>query len=253
MFINTNSTNRPKFTQQKINFNAFYVVTLIFSVLLYPVHVKAIQLPETENSHPESTSITQIATTLKVGDIVFIRVSARPFREVADATGTWTNHVGIVAGIDGSEPLIGESTFPFSRTTTFSKFVARSEQGHIAVSRLKSDLSLQQIQQIQLGVKQHSGVFYDTGFNLHSHREFCSRFVYEVVKDATGVSVGKIETFKEMLASRPDINLGFWRVWYFGQIPWERETITPASLLNSSELNPIFDGNVNSSNKLNRG
>ncbi|PRC94065.1 YebB family permuted papain-like enzyme [Solimicrobium silvestre] len=243
MFINTNSFHQSKF-------NPIYAFTLIAAVLFYPLHANAVQLPDVQNPTSQSTSIDQIAKTLKVGDLIFIRVSARPFREVADATGTWTNHVGIVTDIDGSEPLIGESTFPFSRTTTLTKFVARSEQGHVAVTRLKSDLSPQQIQMIQRGVKERSGIFYDTGFNLHSHKEFCSRFVYEVVKDATGVSIGKIETFKEMLASRPDINLGFWKVWYFGQIPWERETITPASLLNSPELNPIFNGNVDTTNHL---
>jgi len=253
MLINTNSFHRSKSIDQKINFNAFYALTLAFAVLLYPLRANANQLPDTSNSTSASTSIAQIAKTLKVGDLIFIRVSARPFREVASATGTWTNHVGIVTDIDGSEPLIGESTFPLSRTTTLTKFVTRSEQGRVAVTRLKFDLSPQQIQQIQLGVKERSGIFYDTGFNLHSHKEFCSRYVYEVVKEATGVSIGKIETFKEMLASRPDINLGFWKVWYFGQIPWERETITPASLLNSPGLNLIFNGNVNSSNKLNRG
>jgi len=62
--------------------------------------------------------LTALAPRLAVGDVVFIRVTARPFREVADATGSWTNHVG---------------------------------------------------------------VFYDTGFNLHSRRQFCSRFVREVL------------------------------------------------------------------------
>jgi hypothetical protein len=32
---------------------------------------------------------------MKVGDLVFIRVGVRPFLEVADATDSWTNHVGI--------------------------------------------------------------------------------------------------------------------------------------------------------------
>jgi hypothetical protein len=47
---------------------------------------------------------------LAVGDIVFTRVTARPFLEVAEATVCWTNHVGIVVATDGPEPLIAEST-----------------------------------------------------------------------------------------------------------------------------------------------
>jgi hypothetical protein len=54
---------------------------------------------------------------MKVGDLVFIRVGVRPFLEVADATDSWTNHVGIVVDTSGAEPVIGESTFPLSRRT----------------------------------------------------------------------------------------------------------------------------------------
>jgi hypothetical protein len=194
--------------------------------------------------HPVKTPIAQFAKTLKIGDLVFIRISVKPFREVAEATGTWTNHVGIVTCIDGKEPVIGESTFPFSRTTSLSKFVAKSEQGIVAVSRLKFDLSSQQIHLVQKAVNQRAGIFYDTGFNLHSKKQFCSRFVAEVIKESTGITLGKVESFKELLNNRPNANLNFWKFWYFGQIPWERETITPASLLNSTELTPVFSGSI---------
>src|SRR4051812_34362215 len=67
-----------------------------------------------------------LAGKLQVGDLVFIRVSARPFREVAAATNSWANHVGVVSELaDGSDnaggPMIAESTFPFSHTTTWSR------------------------------------------------------------------------------------------------------------------------------------
>jgi len=44
----------------------------------------------------------ELEDTLRAGDIVFTRISGTPFRQIADATGTWTNHVGIV--------VIGEVT-----------------------------------------------------------------------------------------------------------------------------------------------
>ena len=42
------------------------------------------------------------ACELQVGDIVFTRIGAYPFRKVAEATGTWTNHVGIVLDVSGA-------------------------------------------------------------------------------------------------------------------------------------------------------
>lgn len=184
----------------------------------------------------------ELARQIRVGDVVFIRVSARPFREVSAATGSWTNHVGIVIAIDGDEPLIGESTFPFSGTTPWSRFIARSEGGRVAIARLHNDLSVEQQRQVRGAADRRAGIFYDTGFNLHSSRQFCSRYVREVVAEAMGVTLGQIETFADLLTRRPQSNLSFWKFWYFGRIPWERETVTPASLLESPELHLVFDG-----------
>ena len=189
-----------------------------------------------------SVSMQALAALLQCGDLVFIRVAARPFREVAIATDSSSNHVGIVTDIAGREPLIGESKFPLSRTTALPRFVARSENGRVAVTRLNGRLTPEQQHRLLAAAKRRSRIFYDTGFNLHSHRQFCSRYVREVLAEATGVHIGKVETFRDLLASQPQAALGFWRLWYFGRIPWERETVTPASLLRSPGLQLVFDG-----------
>ncbi|SFN39177.1 Permuted papain-like amidase enzyme, YaeF/YiiX, C92 family [Formivibrio citricus] len=190
----------------------------------------------------QQSTLEDIAEQLQVGDVVFTRIKVRPFLKVAAATGSWTNHVGIVTDISGSEPQISESTFPLSRTTPLSKFVARSESGRVAVARLKTEISPEQQTGIRQAAKKRSGILYDTGFNLHSSRQFCSRFVREVLAESTGVHVGKVENFATLLAQRPDTDLGFWKLWYFGRIPWQRETVTPASILNSPALQIVFDG-----------
>jgi hypothetical protein len=179
---------------------------------------------------------------MAVGDVVFIRVGATPFVRVAEATRSWTNHVGIVVDTSGPEPQVAESRFPFSGTTTLSRFVARSEGGRVAVTRLDAPLTPDQQQAVAHAAAARAGVFYDTGFDLHSRRQFCSRFVREVLLEATGRPVGEVETFAHLLARAPGTDLGFWQLWYFGRIPWARETVTPASLLESPALRPVFDG-----------
>jgi len=190
----------------------------------------------------EIASIQAIAARLNDGDLVFIRIPVRPFLEVAAATGSWTNHVGIVIDTAGAEPRIAESKLPFSRVTTLSRFVARSQDGRMAVARVPTPLTPAQEQRLFAAAQRRLGVFYDTGFDLRSGRQFCSRYAREVLAEATGVQVGEIETFATLLARRPEANLGFWRLWFFGRIPWSRETVTPASLLRSPELRTVFDG-----------
>jgi hypothetical protein len=137
---------------------------------------------------------------------------------------------------------IGTSAFPLSRITTLSRFVKRSESGRFAVMRLKEDLTAEQQASVLAAATRRLGIFYDTGFDLRSRREFCSRYTREVLAEATGHTVGDVETFAPLLASRPDANQAFWKAWYFGRIPWDRETVTPVSLLRSDDVRAMFDG-----------
>lgn len=191
---------------------------------------------------PAAAAVADLGRSLQVGDIVFTRIGAYPFRKVADATGTWTNHVGIVLDISGAEPVIGESRFPFSGRTTLKRFVARSAGGRVAVMRLPTPLNPAQQAAVVAAAARRDHVFYDTGFDARSHRQFCSRYVREVLMDGAGVEVGRVETFQALLEAAPRSDVGFWRVWYFGSIPWQRETVTPASVLHTPGLRTVFDG-----------
>jgi len=191
---------------------------------------------------PAAEPVAELAKSLRVGDIVFTRVGAYPFRKVAEATGSWTNHVGIVLDVSGKEPTIGESRFPLSGSTPLSRFVARSAGGRVAVMRLPETLSPAQQAAIVAAAARRAHVFYDTGFDARSQRQFCSRYVREVLQEGAGADVGRVQTFQQLLADAPQADVSFWRVWYFGSIPWQRETVTPASVLHTPGLTTVFDG-----------
>lgn len=197
-----------------------------------------------ESCARDRCAINDLSGRLEVGDLIFIRVPALAFRKVASATLSWTNHVGVVTDPGARDPLIGESTFPLSRQTTLSRFVARSERGRVAVGRLRTPLDDAQRLAVVQEVGRRCGIFYDTGFNLHSQREFCSRFAREVLAGATGIEVGQVERFSTLLSRNPEESLLFWQLWYFGRIPWDRQTVTPASLLNCRHVEVLFDGPV---------
>jgi hypothetical protein len=110
------------------------------------------------------------------------------------------------------------------------------------VARLRQPISDRQRTLIARAARRRARIFYDTGFDLYSRRQYCSRFVREVVAEATGVELGAVQTFAELLQQQPDSNIGFWKLWYFGRIPWQRRTVTPASLLRSPEVDCVFDG-----------
>ncbi len=186
----------------------------------------------------------ELAKKLEVGDVVFIRIPIQPFTQVSDATSSWTNHVGIVSDVSGKEPVISESSVPLSGETKWSKFMQRSDKGRVAVTRLDKPLDAQQQRRLGQAVAARRGIMYDTGFDLHSKRQFCSRYVREVLDEAAGVKLGEVESFSVLLKRNPQADQAFWKVWYFGNIPWQRETVTPASLLKDGRMRVVFDGQV---------
>lgn len=186
-------------------------------------------------------TIPQLADQLAVGDLVFIRVRTPLFLQVAEATGSWTNHVGVVIDEAGT---IAESRFPLSGTTTLKRFVRRSSNGRVAVARLHRRLARVEQQKVAAAARRRGGILYDTGFNLHSRRQFCSRFAREIVNEATGEELGTVQSFAELLRAQPDAPVWFWQLWYLGRIPWQRQTITPASVLHSPALKTVFDGHA---------
>lgn len=221
---------------------------LLLWAVLVGMQAAAVAQTEPPSGTQARIQIASPGKQLMVGDVIFIRVSALPFKKVAGTTMSWTNHVGIVADVSGKEPLIAESTFPLSRTTTWSRFVERSERGRVAVGRLGQPLDQQQRSKLAKAAAARAGILYDTGFDLHSRGQFCSRYVREVLNDATGVQLGQVESFSVLLKNNPQADLSFWRAWYFGYIPWQRETVTPASLLNDARLHIIFDGYAGTAN-----
>ena len=94
-------------------------------------------------------------------------------------------------------------------------------------------------------MKRRLGRLYDTGFNLQSRRrQFCSRFVREVLQESTGEAIGEVQTFRDLLERNRETDLRLWNIWYFGRIPWERATVTPGSLYTARSLKVVFDGTV---------
>lgn len=187
-------------------------------------------------------SLASLGQSLSVGDIVFTRIPFAPFTKITEVTGGWANHVGVVIDVSGDEPLIAESKVPLSKITPLSSFVRRSDHGRVAVLRPPEPLSTEQLVRLRHAVDVRLGVFYDTGFNLASPRQFCSRFVREVLAEATGVNYGETQRFADLLSANPQADQRFWQLWYFGRIPWQRLTLTPEAMRLDTRLQTIFDG-----------
>jgi hypothetical protein len=183
-------------------------------------------IPAKEDAMPDLHSHHD---TLQVGDLVFIRIANFLYRRVADATNSWTSHVGMLCHRDGDEWLVAESAVPRSRYYSLSGFVRRSAGGQCAIKRFQSPLDAADQRRLQEAAARRMGQWYHLGFDFDSRRQFCSKFVYEVYREALGVEVGTIESFRSLLERNPTYPLTFWKCWFLGRIPWQRRTVTPGS------------------------
>ncbi|MEX0425801.1 YebB family permuted papain-like enzyme [Providencia rettgeri] len=176
----------------------------------------------------------------EVGDVVFTSIGTELFRQIASASLCWSNHVGMIVGHNGEDYLVAESRVPLSTTTTLSRFIARSSDNRYSVRRFSHTLTSEQKSALVAEVPDRLNKFYHTGFNYESSRQFCSKFVFDIYQSALSVQIGELETFKELLTKNPNAKLNFWKLWFIGQIPWERKTVTPASLWHNPELSLIY-------------
>lgn len=214
---------------------------ILFALLLSPIAVMGGSDLHTALFTPRAELPTDVAREIQVGDIVFTREPYMLLRQVARAGGSWMNHVGIVIDTSGPEPIVAESKVPRARLTPLHQFVRRSAAGYVAVLRLKQPLDAQQQSALAGAARVRVGRWYDLGFDLYSQRQFCSKLVYESLLEATGNPVAEPSTFAQLLRDNPGVPLGFWKLWYFGNIPWQRVTLTPAALYRSPSLRTIYD------------
>ena len=133
-----------------------------------------------------------------------------------------------------------ESAVPVVRRSPLRKFLSKTCNNEVAIRRLKSGLVPDQIERLKAEADKRMGRLYHLGFKYDSERQFCSKFVHECFRDGLGITLGKVETLEGLLEQNPQASVGFWRAWYFGFIPWQRRTLTPASQLADDALETIF-------------
>ena len=184
---------------------------------------------------------SELTDRLQDGDVIFIRVSNFIFRHVAETTDSWESHVGILLADTNGNWQVAESSFPHSKITPLAKFIARSEHGRFYITRSRQPLSSAEKLALRRAAGERMGIRYDLGFNYDSRRQYCSKFVHDVYQEATGVPIGSLTTFRQLLAVNPQAPMLFWRVWFCGFIPWDRRCVTTTSELKAQNFSLVYD------------
>lgn len=183
----------------------------------------------------------ELKDRVNVGDIIFIAIDNFLYRRVSAFTNSWTSHVGFVYEKSEDGIIVAESTVPWSKKTKLEDFLRRSKSGKFSIKRLKKPLHTEECIKLKVATDKRLNKLYHTGFKYYSKRTFCSKFIYDIYREALNVSIGELESFNDLLAKNPDTKKSFWRTWYFGVIPYERVTVTPASQYESPLLDTVIE------------
>ncbi|MDO6592261.1 YiiX/YebB-like N1pC/P60 family cysteine hydrolase [Neptuniibacter sp. 1_MG-2023] len=181
----------------------------------------------------------EITNKVKEGDIIFISIDSFLYRQVAKGTGSWTSHVGFIVQ-ENNQWYVLESAVPKVTRCPLRKFLSRTTNNEVSVMRVKEGLNQEQIDKLKYAAEEKMGIYYHLGFKYDSKRQFCSKFVHHIFKEALGIEIGKVQTLEALLQENPQASVNFWRCWYLGFVPWQRKTITPASQLNDPQLKTVF-------------
>lgn len=181
----------------------------------------------------------EVMSKISEGDIIFISIDSFLYRQVAKGTGSWTSHVGFIVR-ENNQWYVMESAVPTVTRCPLRKFLARTTDNEVSIMRVKGGLSQPEVEKLKKVATPRMGKFYHLGFKFDSKRQFCSKFVYLTFKEALGLEIGKVQTLEALLEENPQASVNFWRCWYFGMIPWQRKTITPASQLVDPQLTTVL-------------
>lgn len=175
------------------------------------------------------------------GDLIFLDLPDYVWRQVAKSTNSWASHVGVVFRDKHGQWIVAESAVPFSKEDSLCHYLKGSSRYNFEVRRLKSSLTASEVERMRSASASMLFKLYDLGFDFDSDKLFCSKFAY-LVYQSIGVEIGQIQTLKQLLEENPNGPVEFWKIWFLGNIPWERRTISPASELRDAKFYTVLRG-----------
>lgn len=171
---------------------------------------------------------------LRAGDFIFQHLPARLTRVIADITKSQYSHCGmIVKKEDGFYVL--EAIGPVEETPLV-EWIDRGIGHRITVVRLKQQYR-KDIPDIIKAAYKFIDAPYDILYEMDDEKIYCSELLYKAVLNSTGIRLGKTVKLGD-LDWRP--YEAFIRYITGGDLPLEREMITPEDIACSDKVDTVY-------------
>ena len=177
----------------------------------------------------------------RTGDFLFQSLPHNPLIDAIEgSSGSPFSHCGILKKRAVTKPheaewVVIEAIGPV-KETRLSHWIAQGRDSAFVVFRLRDPLA-EKIPVIITAAEKYEGRPYDIHYDMDDAKIYCSELLYKSVRDATGRKLGKIRKLG---------NLN-WRPYEAvirqienGNLPLDREMITPRDFSEAPELQQVF-------------
>lgn len=179
--------------------------------------------------------IGQIEYQPKSGDIIF---QSLPKNELVDliegVTQSSYSHCGVVVDQNGDWVVI--QALGSVKYTPLSSWLSQGWMGRFAVYRLRQEFT----HTIPVFIEELESFLdlpYDLRYEMGDNAIYCSELVYKAYLNATGTKLGDLVELGDLNWQPFEDTL---RKYDRGNLPLERQMITPVHLSNASQLEKVF-------------
>jgi hypothetical protein len=175
------------------------------------------------------------------GDLIFQVSRSSQSAAIQLATHSRYSHMGVVLFVDG-QPNVFEAVARV-RYTPLRQWIARGEDGHFVIKRLRSPevLTGKALTGLRHIASRYDGRSYDPAFGWSDERIYCSELVWKLFDEALGLRIGSLQKLGELDLSPPPVRQKL-RERYGAKVPLEERVISPQAMFDSPLLETVTEG-----------
>jgi hypothetical protein len=173
---------------------------------------------------------------IKNGDLIFQTSQSGQSKAIQLATNSKYSHCGIVYGENG-QFFVFEAIQPVT-TTPLHKWIARGENGHYVIKRLKNAdqvLTAKTVEKMKIEGEKFKGKNYDLTFEWSDNKFYCSELIWKIYQRSAGIEIGKLEKLSDFDLTDETVQKKM-KERYGDKIPMDEIVISPAAIFDSELL-----------------
>ncbi|WP_180102968.1 YiiX family permuted papain-like enzyme [Acinetobacter sp. YH12126] len=176
-------------------------------------------------------------SVFQTGDIIFHISKSQQSLSIQKATHSPYSHMGMIVN-KNNQTWVLEAIQPV-QYTALNQWIARGENAHYVVKRLKQPLNVPQKTKLVQNAEKYLGKPYDIYFEWDDRAIYCSEIVWKAYQHALGIELSPLQQLKQFDLKQYEVQR-LMRQRYGQNIPLNEQVIAPKAIYDSKLLKEIF-------------